>query len=361
MVLYLVYMILAKFPSAQIVMLMFGFLMLLLMNIASSAYAKEHEEFYTLNKFITTIGLFVLSSFVLFLFQSPSMLIGLFIAYAISVFYQDLRVLVISDAMMLFAVLMIVINYPEFLGLETATLDSRFGIAFFFIAFMAILSLSSFIIVKQKSFFFNQISSSKEAEFRNLDLLVDLKKEVQEPQETKASYYDALDAFLSSFCAKVGSENIFQEKVSLLRQLDEGTSIETLMEMYPKYQKEDFERLQDLQIGGHAKLKKAAMKFAYMRDLQIQPREIFSETQFKSFNHPGDSLEIKIIAFVLFYAALKRGFAILPKLEEEDILSSITETDFYYTMDPRIVRVYAENSAVFDAIIQDAFGKKARS
>jgi len=99
---------------------------------------------------------------------------------------------------------------------------------------------------------------------------------------------------------------------------------------------------------------------AYSRHIEVKKREIFSETQFKSFNHQTDSLEIKIIAFVLFYTALKKGFAVLPGLPEEQIYDVLIHSDFYYYMDPRIIKVYQENSDVFDEIVKDAFKKKVK-
>lgn len=360
MILYLIYMLVSGYTFLETIPLMIGFLLVLIFNIASLAYGKDYSEFFQLNKYVTTIGLFTLSISIIFLFQSPSMIIGLFIAYTITAFYQDLKVLLLSNIILLFTVLMITFNYPQFLGLEGATIDSRIGITFFFIAFMVILSLSSYLIIKQKSFFFNQISSSKESEFRNLDLLIDLKERVNEPKISDDQYFDSLSGFLSAFCEKIGSDNIFIEKVEVLKQLNQSVSNDKILLDHPKFTADDLSRLEDLLISNHHKLRKAAMKISYMKELVVEKREIFSETQFKTFNHQSDSLEIKIIAFVLFYTALKKGFALLPGMEETSIFEALTESDFYYYMDPRIVKIYRENSEVFDEIVKDAFIRKVK-
>ncbi|MBU0997609.1 MAG: hypothetical protein KKE16_06120 [Firmicutes bacterium] len=360
MISYLVYMLVSGYAFIETIPLMVGFLVVLILNIANRAYGKEHNEFYQLNQYITTVGLFSLSIAIIFLFQSPAMVIGLFLAYTVSAFYQDLKVLLLSNIILLFTVIMIIVHYPQFLGLESAALDSRIGISFFFVAFMIILSLSSYLIIKQKSFFFNQISSSKESEFRNLDLIIDLKERIGETKESDDLYFESLSNFLAAFCKKIKSENIFEEKVEILKLLNKDISFEEILTKYPEYTAEDLSRMEDLLISKHHKLRKAAMKISYMKGLVVEKREIFSETQFKSFNHQSDSMEIKIIAFVLFYTALKKGFALLPGLDEKSIFEALNDSDFYYYMDPRIVKIYHDNSEVFDAIVKDAFKKKVK-
>lgn len=360
MLMFLGYMLIAGYPFKSTLPLMVGFLIVLIFNIANLAYGRDVTEFYQLNKYVTTVGIFSLSIGIIFFFKSPSMMIVLFIAYAISAFYQDTKVLFLSDGMMLSSVLLIIINYPQFLGLENATIESRFGIGFFFVMFVIVLSVSNYIIIKQKSFFFNQISSSKESEFRNLDLLIDLKNQVYEDRESVEFYFDALLDFTQAFSDKIESENVFTEKIAILKELAYEVEHNKILEKFPDYSEEDLLRLEDLLVFNHQKLRKSALKIAYSHGVHVEKREIFSETQFKSFNHQTDNVEIKIVSFVLFYTALKKGYAILPGLEEDVIYQALINTDFYYFMDPRIIKIYQNNSEVFDQIIKDAFQKKVK-
>lgn len=360
MILTIVYLVLSGQTLVDSIPVVIAFLAVLIMNITHLAYGRITPSFYQMNKYVTTVGTFFLSILMIFTFRSPSMVISLFIAYSIAAFYQDMKVLFLSNTFMLLTVFAIIVNNPEILGLASATLDARVGIGFFFIAFMVILSISSYIIVKQKSFFFNQIASAKESEFRQLDLLIELKEKLKEENLPSETYFSHLEAFTEAFCKKIGSANVFKEKIAVLRDLDKGISEEDLLVKYPTLTKTDLSRMEDLLMSGHHKLRKAAMKIMYDQNIHIKKREIFSETQFKSFNHQSDRLEIKIIAFVLFYTALKKGFAVLPGLEEEKIYDALIHSDFYYSMDPRIVRIYQKNSAVFDEIVKDAFKKKVR-
>jgi len=358
MILFVVYMILSGFTFLDQLPVLFGFFAVLIFNIANLAYGQQLPEFFHINKYFTTIGIFSVAILIVFQFQSPSMMIVLFIAYAISAFYQDTKVLMISDVMLLVTVLLIIVNYPAFLGLADAPLESRFGIGFFFVTFVIMLSISNYIIIKQKSFFFHQISTSHEHEFRNLDLLIDLKKQLNEKQESIEYYFDALMEFTNAFSEKLETENAFTKKINVLRELSKNVNKESIIARNPEFTMKDLDRLEDLLVFGHHKLRKVAIKISTDHHMVIERREIFSETQFKSFNHQSDNIEIKIVAFVLFYAALKKGYGILPGLKEEQIFNELTKTDFYYYLEPQITKIYENNSEVFDQIVKDAFGKK---
>jgi len=227
--------------------------------------------------------------------------------------------------------------------------------------FILVLTISSFIIVKQKRFFYNQIALSKENEFRNIDMLIDLQQQVTGKNVDVAKYYANVANFAKAFSAKIQVDNVFQEKIDILQALENDVSLAALAEKYPKYAKEELARLQDLLIGGHEKLLKLAMKISFVKDVHVKKREIFSETQFRSLNHQSDSLEIKILAFAVFYASLRRGNAAMRPLSEEEIYNVLVYTDYYYTIDPRIIKIYRDNNQVFDDIVNDIFGKKAKA
>ena len=97
---------------------------------------------------------------------------------------------------------------------------------------------------------------------------------------------------------------------------------------------------------------------SHLSTFDIKHREIFSETHFKSFNHAADQIEIKIVAFSIFYAALKHGNEYIPPISEADIAKVLLETDYYYYFDPRVIKIYEENVRVFESIIADVFRKE---
>jgi len=355
------YMFIAHYPNSSTIPLLGGFLIVLLMNFACLAYGVDNNGFNLMNQYTTTFGIFTIAIAMIFIFESPSMIAALFIAYAISAFYQDMKVMLISNIFLFFAVLSIIVKFPELLAFVNFSAENEFGIQFFFLVFILILTISSYIIVKQKRFFYNQIALSKETEFRNIDLLIDLQKQVTDKSIDLSKYYDNVAAFVTAFSAKIQMDNIFLEKIAILRDLEKNIPYPALHEKHPNLPKEEVERLQDMLLGSHQKLMKLAMKISFAKDVHVKKREIFSETQFKSFNHQSDSLEIKILAFAVFYASLKRGNAAMRGLTEAEIYNVLVYTDYYYYIDPGIIRIYQENNTVFDDIVTDILGKKAKA
>ncbi|MDD3842439.1 MAG: hypothetical protein WC088_01945 [Candidatus Izemoplasmatales bacterium] len=356
----LTYMAVAKYPLYTTLSLMTGFLLVILINFACLAYGYENHYFYQLNQYITSFGIFCLAIAMIFIFKSPSMVAALFIAYAIAAFYQDLKVMFISNAFLLFSAIMIMAEFPEYLDFINASQENDFAVPFFFLVFILVLSISSYIMVKQKRFFYNQIALSKETEFRNIDLLIDLETEVTGRTINLSKYYDNILAFTDAFTKKIQMDNIFIKKIHIMQALENNTAYPLLHEKYPDFSKEEYDRLSDLSLGVHRKLLKLAMKISYAKDVKIKKREIFSETQFKSFNHQSDSLEIKILAFAVFYTALRRGNAAMRPLTEAEIYNVLVYTDYYYYIDPRIIRIYQENNQVFDDIVSDILGKRVK-
>ncbi|MFH0992786.1 MAG: hypothetical protein V1761_00385, partial [bacterium] len=312
-------------------------------------------RFIQLNKYTTTFGAFGIALMMIFIFRSPSMLSLFLIAKAISAFYQDMKVMFISNAVLLFSFLAIMTNYPDIVVVQNVTLENTFGMAFFVILFISLLTISSYIIIKQKRFFYNQIAISKETECRNIDFMIAADDKATGRRIDAKGYFTALSAFTQAFSAKIGIDDVFTEKIAILKELEAGVPAVKLLADHPSFVATDIDRLEDLLFTGNRKLRKVAIKISRSQAINVHRREIFSETQFKTFNHPSDSLEIKIIAFAIFYAALKKGTAGMPPLSEQDIYAAIVNSDYYYYNDPAVMKIYRENNEVFDAIVNDAF------
>ena len=353
-----IYMLVGGFPTSYFYSLLVGYIAIIMFNIVCLAYGKEDKNFYILNKFITSLGVFGIVTAMIFVFKSPAFISGLFIAYAIAAFYQDLKVILISDLYLFFAILMVMWNYPEYLTFQNAQVESDFGTFFFIILFVLLLTISSYIIIKQKRFLYNQLALSKESEFRNIDLLIDADKEATKHKIDISKYYKAVEAFTSAFSEKLAIDNAFSEKLKIMVALEKGASISSLLAKYPDYTNSDFDRLEDLLISGNHQLRKTAIKMTKMMDLNIKKREIFSETQLKSFNQPYDTLEIKILAFAVFYVSLRSGNDLQSPLSAEEVYNILIYTDYYYYNDSAIMKIYEENHQVFDAICQDYIGRK---
>lgn len=354
-----VYMALSAFPLRDTIGLFIGFSALLLMNVACIAYGKESIRFNELNKYVTALGVFVLTIAMVFVFQSPSMLALLFIAYALAAFYQDRKVMLISNVFLFFAFLALMTNFRDVFGLSVETFENAFGLFFFVILFITLLTISQYIMIKQKGFFYNQIAIAKETEFRNIEFMIEAGEKATGRKVPGRGYFAALSTFTKALGARIGIEDAFAGKLDALRELEAGTPYDKILASHPELDATALVRLSDLLVTGTHKLRKVAIKLARVRAVDVHRREIFSETQFKTFNHPSDTLDIRIVAFALFYAALKRGIPGMRPLRETEIYDALVHSDYFYYNDPGVMRIYRDNSEVFDAIARDAFGPEA--
>lgn len=356
-ILTLTYMILTKYPAGSIIPIAISFLVLLIINFVMSSYGTEDNTFLKINKYISTLGMFTMATAMIVYFKSPSFIPLLFVAYGVCAIYQDIKVMVISDIYFTVSIILTVISFPELLEAQNSSNGTNFSIAFFSILFLMMLSVSAYIIMKEKSFFYNQISNSKEIEYRNIDLLIKLRKDTGKEDKDVLVHYDRTNDFLQAFSDKIELPNVFEEKINILKDMENKVPLVELVKKYPEYEEKDFNRLEKLLITNHNVLSKIAVKMSKTRESDIKKREIFSGTHFKSFNKPSESTETKIIAFVIFYVALKKGIVGMERISDQDIYNTIINTDYYYYIDSRIMKIYQENSEVFDAIISDAFSE----
>ncbi len=354
MLLTVLYMILADYTVLPILGFGLGYFLILLFNMASLAYAKEHYYYLRFNKYITSISLFTIMIAMIIYFKSPSFIPLLFVAFAICSIYKDTKVLLVITLYFLFTVVMLLVNYKDMFDFENNIVIKDLAIGFFALLFLLILLLSTFIIIKEKTFFYNNIAYAKEKEYRNLDLLLDFKMKTKRNDLHQRDYYDTVDRLLSEFSEKIDIPNIFKEKIEILKKLDSGETSSEILKQYPNYSSEDITRLSRLLLNSPTSLRKTMLKIRHSRLDAIKTREIFSATHFQSFNKQSDSLETKILCFVVYYVALKKGLVGMKSISNKELYDIFVNSDFYHFVDPRIMKIYKENADVFNTIVDDA-------
>lgn len=351
----LTYMLVARFPWTTILPLSIAFLLVLAISFVFTSYGEEDYSYLKISRYILTLGMFSVVTAMIILFQSPSLIPLLFVVYCLLAIYQDLKVMIISNLYFVFTMIFIVLNYPALLMAQNTTAGTNFSITFFAILFLIMLSISSYIIMKEKAFFYNQISKSKEVEYRNIDLLLKLRKQTHRHPKDVEQYFTEVNTFLKAFSDTLELPNIFEEKLQILADLENHLAYDEILEKHPDMGVNDLHRLNNLRISNQTALDRIAVKISKTKTMDIKRREIFSATHFKSFNKQTDTTEVRVIAFVIFYVALKKGLVGMDKISDEEIFDMITKTDYYYYIDSRVMRIYEENANVFQAIIDDAF------
>jgi len=218
--------------------------------------------------------------------------------------------------------------------------------------FITLLTLSSFILIKRKAFFYNQIASIKEAEVRNIALMNQTFEVKMNKKNDYSHYYSDLEVFSEHLSKKIGVESLFKSRIEALRLLKEKPGYE-VAEKFPEFTTSELEELQLLEVEVNNKMINLATKASKSGDIKVAKKDIFNESQFKSFNHTGDSQYTKIISFAVFYALLKIDKPYLKAIEESKLRDMIFNSEYFYRIDRDIVNIYLENSEVFDSIVND--------
>lgn len=353
MILTVVYMLLTSYETVAIIGFSLGYLIILLISFATVAYSSEYFYYLKLNKYITSISLFTLILIMILYFKSPSFIPLLFVAYAICSIYKDTKVLLGITIYFFFSVLMLIINFNYLFNFQNPLLASDLAVAFFVFLFILILLLSSFIIVKEKSFFYNNISYAKEKEYRNLELLMDFKTKDKQNIVHRRDYYNETMLILSEFSKKIDAPDIFKEKIEILKIMEKGIDRKKILEKYPNYTSMDLDRLERLLLNKNSELRKMVLKLKHTQTKKYKTREIFSATHFQSFNKQSDSMEVKILCFAIYYATLKKGLPGMKPLKNEELYDTLVNSDFYHFIDPKIMKIYRDNADVFNTIADE--------
>jgi len=138
----------------------------------------------------------------------------------------------------------------------------------------------------------------------------------------------------------------------LLKDIQKFTSAE-MVEKYPDYTLKEINSLKIMDLKLNNKMRNIGLKASISENIKVSRKEIFSETQFKSFKHYSDDRYVKIISFVVFYCLLKVDKPYLKELTEEEIKDFLYNSEYFYLIDRDIIDVYLDNNEVFDTIVND--------
>lgn len=338
--------------STRTATIIFLFVLQLLVNISFYAYENDMYSNLKIAMYFNTIFEYVIAVSLIVMFRTPSIFTALFLAYAITAVYQDYKVMITSNVLLFTTGFFLIMNFPNLFTIASQTGINMVPIILFLALFGLLLTLSSFILIKRKTFFYNHLAQIKEGEVRNIDVLkkVELLKTGESLNEEE--YYISLDSFSEELSKKIGIENVFQRKIQILRDSKEMTQSE-LLSKYTEYSIEQLEQLQYMELSIHKKMRNIGMKASKSQDLNVSRKDIFSESQFKSFKHYNDHNYVKIISFVVFYVLLKVDKPYMKELSEERIKDMLYNSEYFHRVDRDIIEVYFANNEVFDTIVND--------
>lgn len=328
-----------------------AFLVFFAVNIMLYSFQNDLYNNLKLAMYFNTIALFSISISLIVVFETPSIYTSLFLAYAVIFIYQDYKVMILSNFLLFISGFLLVLNY-KVLDIPNTTTPQILLIIVFLFLFVMLLALSSYILIKRKMFFYNQLAQIKEAEIRNIDILDDLKARVTNKELDVEAYYDSISVFADRLSKKLDIDNVFTRKIALLEDLNKLT-LNQINEKYPEFTDQEINNLKFLEFKVNNKLRNLSVKASQSKAIKIEKNEIFSESQFTSFNHFDDSQYVKIISFVVFYVLLKLDKPYMTEVEEEKLKDILYNSKYFYSIDRKVLDIYLENNKVFDTVVDD--------
>lgn len=333
------------------------FTVLFVINIAFYSYDRDHYNNLKIAMYINTLGIFSIATTLIFQFQSPSVFTVLFLAYAVTAIYQDFKAMVLSNFALFITGALFILKFPRIFQLVGSDQSQTFFILVFLLVFVLLLTLSSYILIKRKTFFYNQLAHIKESETRNIDLLLEVENLKTKKSIETDDYYRILKNFSKELSKKLSIENVFEQKIDMLKDLKTMTNNEVLAK-YPDYSQKEINELKYMELDLNNKMRMIGVKSSQSFGIEVSRNEIFSESQFKSFKHHGDNNYAKIISFVTFYALLKIDKPYLNALDEKVIRDYLLNSEYFYLVDREIINIYINNNEVFETIVKDHLGVK---
>lgn len=330
---------------------MTAFLVFFAINILLYSFQSDLYNNLKIAMYFNTIALFSISISLIIVFQTPSIYTSLFLTYAIIFIYQDYKVMILSNFLIFISGFLLVLNY-NVLDIPNTTTPQILLIIIFLFLFVVLLAISSYILIKRKMFFYNQLAEIKEAEIRNIDILDELKTRVNNKEMDVQDYYDSIYVFTEKLSKKLEIDNVFTRKIALLEDLNKLT-MKQINEKYPEFTDDEIKDLRFLEFNVNNKLRNLAIKASQSKDITISKNEIFSESQFTSFNHFDDTQYVKIISFVVFYVLLKLDKPYMTEIEERKLKDILLNSKYFYSIDRKVLEIYLGNNKVFDTVVQD--------
>jgi len=329
------------------------FSIVLMMNIMFSSLKHDQYNNLKLAMYFSIIGIYFVANILVFKFETPSIFTVLFLAYALTSIYQDFKAMLLSSIILFMCGTFFVLGFPGmFTMVGDVTEPDKYLILIFLLVFVLLLTLSSYILIKRKTFFYNQLASIKESEIRNIDLLNQVELIKTKTEKDYSSYYDSLSEFSKALSKKIGVDDLFGRRIELLKELKNSTTKDLSMK-YPEFDVNEIQDLSLMEFELNDKITKLSLKASKSKNVKVTKKEIFNEEQFKSFDHFDDSNYTKIISFAVFYTLLKVNKPYLRSLGEDELRDILYNSEYFYRVDRDVMNIYLENNEVFDTIVND--------
>ncbi|GEM_PF-1096363 len=306
---------------------------------------------------LTVFGLYLLSLGLILELRVPSIFTILFLSYAIAAIYQEVRSSILNNIALFFVGMIIIFRFPEFFHTDEGITPNTAYLFVFLLVFVALLAISSFILLKRKRYFFKQLGRIKEREHKVIDTVFRLRENYAGQSFNHGDYYDNMESFTAEFSNHIGVKDVFKERIDILRDMGE-LDAKKLLEKYTDYSIGDLRELAQLELSKNRKMRYVAFQASQAPHIDISKKDMFSERWYPTLNHHKDSWEVQVVAFAVFYAFMKTEKPLNRSITDEEIMEVLSLEEFTGLIHPSILEVFYNNTNKFVEIIEQSFAKE---
>ena len=302
---------------------------------------------FHISMYATAFGLYLIALGLILEIRHPSIFTILFLFYGVLAIYQHSKTSTLNNLFLFLSGSIIVLGFPNMFSTGSLVSITAYIYSFMLI-FVVILSVSSFILTKQKERFYWSVAGIREREIRMIKTVFELEDDLTDRQFDYASYYDKLDDFTKSLASAIGVKNVFSERIDILRELSISKE-EMLLNETEDYAAGDLEELKQLELKRYGKMPYVAFKAAQYATLDPDTgaRTTNLDAITKSFDNHKDTDGVKIVAFSVLITLLRVNKPYLKSVSMDTIERLLEKDEFARLFDERLLKFFKSNKDVF--------------
>ncbi len=338
----------AEAPLIDVFVYFILFIFVLAINSIFIFYRYLLPNIY-LSMYITTIGLYLVAFGLILDIQSPSILTVLFLVYAIVSLYQEVKVSIMNNIILLFSGTVFLSVSPIVLENENSFTPSAFFMLFILVIFVALLSVTSFILIKRKHYIYRQVVDVKEEEYKYNETILDMQATYRKKTFNEKDYYKKIEQFTDRVSETIGISNVFKERLKIINDIPK-LSDKDILKQYPETKKNDLEEIKQLELSQYKKIIYVAFKSAQLPDMDTEYTDFLFEQANESLNHRTDDYLVKVVATTTLYLLLRIDKPFAKKLDHAQIMTIFSDKNFYHLLDANIYHIFKEHEDYFKNI-----------
>lgn len=325
---------------------------------AGSSFLFWFKEFEleTLKKvsYISITFLYVFITYLLFNSNLPGIYANIFLAFTLGYLYLDEKATWINHILMGLSSSLLIWVFPDLFGLEDLAFVNLIAVNLGVLILLIFLFFSSLFNVRKKKYDYSRLARLRENEFKTINVLMNLENEYFSQKNDSVKVYKALKEFFSQFSVKVGIENVFDDRLTLIQDAQTLTD-EEFINKYPDLQDDFKNYLSTLSLSEIGKLRFLAFKISQVENIEVDYS--MNQEVFNSLRHYEDSQLVKLVVFSAFLVFFRIDKRELKAISTEDFVKLLKQSDLVNKIEPKILELFYKYQDVIEDILTDAIQK----